>query len=213
MKLARTLPTALAVFLAVAAALVVVTLLPASLNPFSSRTVDHSPPPVLKSIEDIGEYRASSANLQLVLDLEHDTRFVPSFIRGERVLFVAAGRVDAGVDFRALGPDAVRVGADRTSVEVTLPAARLYPAEVDPEASRVVNRDRGVLDRVGSVFSSPDDSQELYVMASKRLSEAAAADPRVLQQAEANTRTMLTALLGSLGFTDVTVTFEARPAE
>ena len=39
-----------------------------------------------ESIEDIGEYRASSANLQLVLDLEKDTRFVPSVIKGERVL-------------------------------------------------------------------------------------------------------------------------------
>lgn len=213
MKLARMLTTAVVVFAAVVAALVVVTLLPGSLNPFSDRTIDRSPPPVLQSIEDIGQYRASSANLQLVLDLEHDTRFVPSFIRGERVLFIAAGRVDAGVDFRSLPPEAVRVSDDRRTVAVTLPAARLYPAEVDTTQSRVVNRERGVLDRIGSVFSSPGDAQEMYVLASKRLSEAAASDPRVLQQAEANTRSMLTALLQSLGFTKITVTFAPPPAQ
>ncbi|MCB0882957.1 MAG: DUF4230 domain-containing protein [Thermoleophilia bacterium] len=213
MKPSRMIGTGLAVFLGVVVALLVVRLLPDSLNPFSQRTVDRSPPPVLQSIEDIGEYRASSANLQLVLDLEKDTRFVPSVIKGERVLFVAAGRVDAGVDFRALGPDSVTVSADRKSVTITLPAPKLYPPEVDNEKTAVVNRDRGVLDRIGSVFSSPDDAQEMYKLADQRLAEAAAADPRVLEQARTNTRSMLTALLQSLGFEHITITFAPPPAQ
>ena len=61
MKPSRMIGTGLAVFLGVVVALLVVRLLPDSLNPFSQRTVDRSPPPVLQSIEDIGEYRASSA--------------------------------------------------------------------------------------------------------------------------------------------------------
>ncbi len=208
----KLIPTALTVCVGVVAALLLINLLPDSFNPFAGRTIDHSPPPVLQSIEDIGEYRASTANLQLVLDLEKDTRFVPDFIKGERVLFVAAGRVDAGVDFRNLGPDAVKVSADRTTVEVRLPAAHLYDPEVDHQKSSIVSRERGVLDRIGSVFSSPNDEQEMYVLADKRLREAAAADPRVIQQAQTNTRAMLTALLQSLGFTKITVTFAPAPS-
>lgn len=209
----RLIPTAITVFISVLAALLLLKILPDSLNPFATRTIDRSQPPVLRSIEDIGEYRASTANLQLVLDLEHDTRFVPDFIKGERVLFVAAGRVDAGVDFSALGADAVSVSDDRRSVRVRLPPPRLYDPEVDHDNTSIVSRERGVLDRIGSVFSDPGDEQEMYKLADQRLREAAAADPQVLEQARTNTRAMLTALLQSLGFTDITIEFEDRPAE
>ena len=105
----------------IAAAVALILLLPAlipALNPFKEETVDRSGPVLLKSLENLSEYRASSANLQVVVDVEKDTNLVPSFIKGERTLFVAAGNVDAAVDFGGLGksPDAVRVSGDRKEV-------------------------------------------------------------------------------------------------
>lgn len=186
-----------------------VSLLPGSLNPFTTESVDRSQPAVLQSIADIGEYRASSANLQLVVDLEKDTRFVPDFIKGERILFVASGSVDAGVDFAALGPNAVTVDGKRVTIQ--LPEARLFDPDVDLDKSYVVDRSRGVIDRIGSVFGDGADQREVYTLADRKLREAAAADPRVLERARENTKRMLTTLLGSLGFDEVTVTF-AQPA-
>lgn len=212
MKFVRIVSTTALVFVAVLAALVVVKLLPDSLNPFSTQTIDRSPPPVLQSIESIGEYRASSANLQLVVDLTKDTRFVPDFIKGERTLFVAAGSVDAGVDFAGLDASAVEVNADRTAVVVTLPPARLFDPEVDIERSSVVSRDRGVFDRLADAVGEGDNQREMLLLAERKLRDAAAADPRVRQQAEANTRVMLTTLLQSLGFRDVTVRFQESPS-
>jgi hypothetical protein len=201
--------------LLIAAAVALIVLLPAlipALNPFKEETVDRSGPVRLKSLENLSEYRAASANLQVVVDVEKDTNLVPSFIKGERTLFVAAGNVDAAVDFGGLGksPDAVRVSGDRKEVAITLPPARLTEARLDPERSRVYDRDRGALDRIGEAFSDDGgaDQQELYVLAEQKLTEAAASDPALLRTAERNTRSMLEGMMRGLGFEKVTIRFE-----
>jgi len=199
----------------VGAVVVLLLALPAlipALNPFKEETVDRSGPVLLKSLENLSEYRAASANLQVVVDVEKDTNLVPSFIKGERTLFVAAGNVDAAVDFGALGSsrDAVRVSDDRKTVAITLPPAHLTDARLDQERSRVYDRDRGALDRIGEAFSDEGgaDQQELYVLAERKLTEAAASDPALLQTAERNTRSMLEGMMRGLGFENVTVEFE-----
>ena len=201
----------------VAAIAVLLLALPAlipALNPFKEETVDRSGPVLLKSLEDLSEYRAASANLQVIVDVESDTELIPSFIKGERTLFVAAGSVDAAVDFRGLGKDrrAVRVSDDRTAVAITLPAAHLTGARLDQSRSRVYDRDRGALDRIEEALSDDGgaDQQELYVLAERKLAEAARADPQILRTAEANTKQMLSGMLRALGFERITITF-ARP--
>jgi Protein of unknown function (DUF4230) len=201
--------------LLVAAAIALLLLLPAlipALNPFREEKVDRSGPVLLKSLENLSEYRAASANLQVVVDIEQDTELVPSFIKGERTLFVAAGSVDAAVDFSGLGrsPGAVRVSDDRKEVTLTLPEPRLTEARLDPERSRVYDRDRGALDRIEEAFSDDGgaDQQELYVLAERKLTEAAASDPSLLEAAERNTRSMLEGMMRGLGFERVTIRFE-----
>src|SRR6266545_4714469 len=71
-------------------------------NPFATRSLDRSPPVVLKAIEDLHVYKAASGNFQVLIDLEKDSKYLPSFLKGERTLFVAAGSVDAEADFSGL---------------------------------------------------------------------------------------------------------------
>jgi len=180
------------------------------LNPFDTETKDRSGPVVLRSLERLTEYRAASANLEVIVDVEEDG-ILPGFLQGEKTLLVAAGRVDASVDFRNLGPGALQVSEDRRAVTITLPAARLEKAQVDLERSRVFDRDRGLLDRIGGVFQdNPSNERELLLLAERKLQAAAAADQGVLQAAERNTRAMLDSLMRGLGFEEVTVRFE-RP--
>src|SRR3954447_19415607 len=187
------------------------TLIPA-LNPFKEKTVDRSGPVLLKSLEDLSQYRAASANLQVVVDVEHDTNLVPSFIKGERTLFLAAGNVDAAVEFGALGrtPGAVQVSDDRKAVTITLPPPHLTEAQLDQSRSRVADRDRGAIDRIGEALSDDGgaDQQQLYVLAEQKLRDAAASDPQILQRAQDNTRSMLEGMMRGLGFERVTVRFE-----
>lgn len=180
-------------------------------NPFSRDRVDRSGPALLERLEDLAEYRAASAQLQVLVDVEDDVRFLPSFVAGERTTFLAFGNVDAVVDFGALAEGDVEVSDDRRSVSITLPRARVSDVEVDPERSYVINRRRGVLDRIGSVFTdSPTGERELYLLSRDKLRDAAD-ESELTERAETNTRRMLTALLESLGFTDVEVTFTDDP--
>ena len=198
--------------LAVLAVLAVVVVLVA-LDPFGTDTKDRSQPVLLKSLENLSDYHAATANMQVVVDVEQDNRLLPSFIKGERTLFVAAGTVDAAVDFRGLSrdPDAVQVSKDRRSVKLTLPAPKLLEPRLDPDNSRVYDRDRGVLDRVEDAFSDrPGDEQPLYQLAEDKLAAAAAADPKLLQTAERNTRSMLEGLMRGLGFEKVEIDFRAQ---
>ena len=197
------------------AALVVIAVLLVTgpLNPFGTETKDRSQPVLLKSLQDLSDYHAATANMQVVVDVEQDAKLLPSFIKGERTLFVAAGNVDAAIDFKALAkdPDAVTVSKDRRSVELTLPAPRLLKPQLDPDRSRVYDRDRGVLDRVEDALSDrPGDEQPLYQLAEGKLAAAAAADPKLLQTAERNTRSMLEGLLRGLGFENIKINFRAQ---
>jgi hypothetical protein len=176
-------------------------------NPFATRQTDRSPPVLLKAIEDLAVFKAASGNFQVVVDLEEGSRGIPLIVKGQRTLFVAGGSVDAEVDFSALDERAIKVSADGTRVEVTLPRARLTQARVDPAQSRVFSRERGLLDRLGSVLSdNPTSERELYQLAQAKM-EAAADGSDLRERAERNTRAMLQSMLRSLGYREVTVTF------
>jgi hypothetical protein len=198
---------ALLAVVVVVAAVALPSLIP-SLNPFGSESVDRSPPTVLRSLAKLNEYRAATANLQQIVDVEEDT-VLPAFLAGERTLLQASGSVDAAVDFRGLtAGENLRVSEDRRSVVVTLPAAKLSAPRLDLRATRVVDTDRGLGNRIADAFrDEPDEERELLALAEARLAEAARRDGQLLPAAERNTREMLTGLLRGLGFERVTVRF------
>jgi Protein of unknown function (DUF4230) len=186
--------------------------LPSWDNPLQQEVVDRSTPPLMLALEDLEEYHAATGTFQVVIDQERDTPYLPSVISGERTTFLATGSVDAYVDFSGIGAQAVEMSADRRSVTIALPAPRLGEAAIDPDNSRVLDRDRGLLDRVSGMFEEdPSAEGEFWVLAEQRL-EAAAAESDLLARGEASTRQMLTALAGSMGFEQVSVTFAAGPA-
>jgi hypothetical protein len=182
-------------------------------NPLEQRVVDRSTAPLLLALEDLQEYHAAKATFQVVIDREKDTPFVPSAISGERVSFLATGTADAYVDFGGLTASGVTLSPDGNSATIELPAPRVGEVRIDPENSRVLDRDRGALDRVGGLFvENPTDDSELYALAEERLA-AAATRSDLTDRAEENTRAMLTGLARSLGVERVEVRFEAAPGD
>jgi hypothetical protein len=177
-------------------------------NPFTETTVDRTGPAVLKSLRDLRDYRAASGHFEVIVDVEQDTSFVPAQIKGERVLFVAVGNVDAGVDFTSLEEGAVEVSDNRRTVRLELPPATFRDPELDLERSYVYDRDRGVFDRLQALLGDDTgDDSELYRLAEEKLSAAARDGSGLLARAERNTRTMLVGLLRALGFERVEIRF------
>jgi hypothetical protein len=175
--------------------------------PFGTETKDHSPPVIVNQIRDLAEFHAAEAELEVIVDQERDVKWVPSFLAGERVQYVAVGTVDATVDFSSLGDGSVIVDDDGKAT-IIVPAPQIGPPIIDFDQGGVMNRDRGVLNRLGGVFvDNPTGEEELIAEAEEKM-VAAAASSDLLERAEENTTTMLTDLAMALGVEDVRVVFE-----
>ncbi|MCQ4206092.1 DUF4230 domain-containing protein [Streptomyces longispororuber] len=176
---------------------------------FGTETHDRSGPALLKSVRDLSRYDAASGNFQVVVDLEKDSKYLPDAIRGTRTLYVGAGSVDAYVDLGKVDDGDVRVNGDRTSATLRLPHARLARPALDTGRSYAVSKQRGLLDRLGDLFSdNPNDERAVRELAARHIGEAAR-DSDLTGRAERNTTEMLRGLLKSLGFEKVRVSYEA----
>ncbi|MER7666283.1 MULTISPECIES: DUF4230 domain-containing protein [unclassified Streptomyces] len=174
---------------------------------FGEETKDRSGPAVLKSIQDMNRYEGAAGNFQIVVDLEKDAKFLPDAIRGTRTLYVGAGTVSAYVDLNRLGDKSVTVNEDRTVATLRLPHARLGTPALNADRSYAVSKQRGLLDRLGDLFSdNPADERAVHRLAAQRIGEAAK-ESELTERAEKNTTAMLQGLLRSLGFRQVTVTY------
>ncbi len=115
---------------------------------------------------------------------------------GEKVLLVATGDVEAGVDLSEIGEDDVRVEGE--TVTIRLPEPEVLSASLDEEKTRVYDRDYGPLNL------RPDDDlvEEARAEAEERI-EAAARENGVLKTAETNAEGSIGAFVRVLGFEQV----------
>lgn len=201
-----------AAFIAVLLVLSTVHLLPQLRNPFTETTIDRSSPVVLKSISTLSRYEAASGSFQVVVNLDRRVSWLPSFIDSSQTLFVGLGTDIAFVDFSKLKGSAIKVSHNRSSVSILVPRARLEPATLNVKRSYVFAQQQGLLNRIGDFFSgNPNSQHQVYVVAQRKI-QVAAQHSALLTQAQRNTRAMLTGLLRSLGFREITVQF-APPAK
>jgi hypothetical protein len=173
------------------------------------RTIDRSAPVLVERLRNASEYRGATGTFSTTVDIEHTVGIVPRFIAGSRAVYSGVGTVDATVDLRNLVVQAAATGVDGALV-VRLPHARLGAVQLDAERSHVMNRDRGILDRVGGVFvDSPTSEQELERVSRRRIASAAAKG-ELRERAETSTARMIEDLAESTGAGPVEVRFGTR---
>ncbi|MBB5959220.1 hypothetical protein FHS29_005840 [Saccharothrix tamanrassetensis] len=165
---------------------------------FGTDTVDRSQPAVLQSLRDLSQFHAAAGEYQVVLDIEHDVRYVPDVLAGQRTLFVAAGSVNAYVEFGELGEGALEVSPDGKAVRVDLPKPVLDKPNLHQERCYVFAQERGLVDRLAAIVETRDQ-QPFYVAAEQKIADAAR-DSGLVARAEESTRKMLTGMLGGLGY-------------
>ena len=180
-------------------------------NPFRTEHKDHSPPPILMELRTMSDLHASQAQFEVLIDHEDDVRYMPAAIAGERVQFVGIGTVDAVLDLSTLSADAVVYDAKSNSAVITLPAPVLAAPVLDHDQSHVMNRDRGVFNRVAGLFSdNPTSEDALYQAASAKMADAAA-QSSLVAKAEQHSEDLLVGLLTRLGVDHVQIIFEDPP--
>jgi hypothetical protein len=183
---------------------------PSLTNPFGEKQTDRSQPVLLKSIQDLSRFVAAEGNFQVVIDMQQNRSYVPDFLFNERVLFVAAGTVEAYVDFSTIGNGAIETSDDRRTVRIKLPAPALAtPPKIDNERSYVFAEQRGLVNRVGDFFGGdPNRIRQMYLLAEAKIGDAAKSSG-LTERAQANTTKMLEGMLHSLGYETVNISYAA----
>jgi len=117
---------------------------------------------------------------------------------GEKVLLIATGNVQAGVDLGDIHQDDVSVDGD--TVTIDLPEAEILSASLDEETTRVYDRDFSPLNL------RPDDDlvEEARLRAVEQIS-ASARENGILDTAEANAEDSIRAFVSTLGFEEVEI--------
>ncbi|WP_374689052.1 DUF4230 domain-containing protein [Promineifilum sp.] len=164
------------------------------------------PVTVVRQINDLSRLETASYEMEKIVTADSTPDGLLGALLGEQLIFVAYGKVYAGVDFSQMtAQDLVVVDPD--TVMVHLPPAAIFediPA-LDNERSYVADRDKGLL-------TSADPALETQVRQAAEASiREAAAGSDILDRANANAQGYMRNFLGGLGFTDIVFTDQTPP--
>jgi Protein of unknown function (DUF4230) len=157
-------------------------------------------PAVVQGIQRLNELATVKYTTQVLVTEEENSEIfrqpLPEFLTGEKVLLVAVGEVEAGVDLDELEPEDVRVKGD--TVYLDLPAARILDSSLDEDKTRLYDRDRGVF----KIRGDDDLIEEARRDAVDKMVEAAR-ENGILDKAQDNAETSISTLVTSLGYDEV----------
>jgi hypothetical protein len=163
-----------------------------------------NPVVIIEEINSLARLETSSYSFQDILQIERNQELLFG-IFGESLLFVAYGDVIAGVDLANMDADDLQV-ASPTRIIVRIPEAEILVTDLDNDRSYVANRDIGLLTK-----GDADLETKIRQEAESRMLEAAL-ENGILDRADEEARTFMTAFLGQLGFTEIEFATTSLPA-
>jgi hypothetical protein len=166
------------------------------LRSYSGASLFHiDQPTIVRQIQQLQRLETVSFSMDKIISGEHDNPYLPKFLISDRLLLVVHGDVIAGVDLSQLQSQDVSIQGKTIAIRV--PKSQILVTNLDNSKTRVYSRDTGL-------FSSPDPNLETEVrQEAVRQLQAAALQGNILNTADDNARSTLSALLRSLGFTTV----------
>jgi hypothetical protein len=153
-------------------------------------------PVVVEGIRDLNQLSTVRWKESVIVARESGGTELEQLVSGERVLLVATGYVEAGVNLADLGREDVRVNGE--TVAIRLPEPEVLSVSLDEEETGVYDRDFSLL----SIRPDDDLVEEARSVAVERI-ERAARDEDILDQAEQNAEDGIRAFATSLGFEEV----------
>lgn len=159
-----------------------------------STTVTPSGPVVLDQVQRLNRLETCRYNEQVIV--RGETKGVlPTWLVGDRILFVGRGEVVGGVDLSKVSPADLQVNGREVSLR--LPKAEILHTRLDNRQSEVFARETGLFSKADADLES-----QVRVRAEEQLQEAALAHS-LLKDAERNAREALSEQLTRLGFSEV----------
>ena len=153
-------------------------------------------PVVVEGVQDLNRLATVRWRESVIVTRESGGTELERFLAGEKVLLVATGDVEAGVDLASLDRDDVKVNGE--TVTISLPEPEILSVSLDEQKTGVYDRDFGPLN-----LRPDDDLVEQARAAAVDRIEQAARDEDILDQAEQNAEDGIRAFATSLGFEEV----------
>jgi Protein of unknown function (DUF4230) len=153
-------------------------------------------PVVVEGVQDLNRLATVRWRESVIVTRESGGTELERFLAGEKVLLVATGDVEAGVDLASLGRDDVKVNGE--TVTISLPEPEILSVSLDEQKTGVYDRDFGPLN-----LHPDDDLVEQARAAAVDRIEQAARDEDILDQAEQNAEDSIRAFVRTLGFEEV----------
>lgn len=157
-------------------------------------TVLPDPVTIIYEIRSLARLETAQYSMEKIITAETGQNEF-GFLFGDKLLFVAHGKVIAGVDLEKLMPEDLWV--QNGILYVRLPAAEIFITTLDNDLSYVYDRETGILRR-GEV-----NLETLARQAAVREIEKAALADGLLEWAQLNAEAYLSRLFRSLGYPDV----------
>ena len=154
--------------------------------------VDTSRPTVVRQIQQLQRLETVVFNMDKIVSGGWESRYLPTFLAGERLLLVVDGEVTAGVDLGHIAAADIVVSGQ--TIRMKIPDPEIFSARVDNERTRVYSRETGLFTRV-----DPNLESDIRREAERQVRQAAL-DNGILRTAAANARTTMTSFLRGLGF-------------
>ena len=153
-------------------------------------------PVVVEGIQELDQLATVRWTESVPVTRETGGDILDRLFSGEKVIVMATGKVEAGVDLGDITKDDVSVGGD--SVSIDLPQPEILSASLDEEKTRVYDRDFSPLN------IRPDDQlvEEARLQAIQKI-KGAARENEILDTAENNAEDSVRAFVTTLGFEEV----------
>lgn len=163
-----------------------------------------NPATIVREINDLARLETASYEFEKVITAETKQDILWGAL-GESMVFVAHGKVYAGVDFADMAVDDLQV-YDPKTVYVYLPKAKVFEdiPVLDNEKSFVADRDTGILTR-----ADPQLESQVRQAAEEAIKNAAD-ESEILDRANTNAQEFMTKFLVGLGFENIIFT-DQRP--
>ena len=152
---------------------------------------------VIRELRELDRLETASFTIEKIIDAGTAGNGIKEMLFGDRILLVAHGEVVAGFDLSELKDKDIKI--EGKMITLALPPPAIYFSRLDNEATRVYDRKLGLL-----ATGDKNLESEARLTAEKSIISAACKGG-ILNEASQNGRNQLSALLGSLGFTTISV--------
>lgn len=157
---------------------------------------------VVMAVRELARLESASYHMERVLELTSTQTRLFGWVEAEdSILLVAAADVVAGIDLGEMGPEDIQIDPELGRARIVLPPPRVLVTRLDSERTFVHSRRTDVLARRVEHLET-DARRE-----AERALEASAIEAGILDHARAHSARILEALVRSLGYHDVEITF------